>query len=82
MAYAWNFQESLPSVVAIQDLPVKYAMKLAVSREISTTSIRANANLVRDAMRTISCNLGQNALVKLHLTTCVLQSKSANQENL
>ena len=82
MAYAWNFQESLPSVVAIQDLPVKYAMKLAVSMEISTISIWANVNLVRDAMRTTSCSLERNALVKLHLTTCVLQSKSANQENL
>jgi hypothetical protein len=82
MVYVWNFQESLPSVDAILDTPVKYAIKLAVFKATSTTSIWANANLARDVMRTTSCSLERNALVKLRLTICVLQSKSANQENL
>ena len=82
MVYAWNFQESLPSVDAILDTPVKYAIKLAVFKATSTTFIWIGVNLVQDAMRITSCSLERNVLVKLHWTTCVFQSKSDNQENL
>jgi hypothetical protein len=80
--YVWNFQESLRNVGVPLVFPVKYAMNLALPKAASTTSIWTNANLARDVMRTTSCSLERNALVKLRLTIRVLQSKSANTENL
>ena len=82
MVYACNFQESLPSVDAILDTPVKYAIKLAVFKATSTTFIWANANLVQDALRITSCSLERNVLVKLRWTICAFRLKSVNRDNL
>ena len=80
--YAWNSPESLPSVDAILVFLVKYAMSLDAYKGTSTTSNSTYANLVRDAMLTTLCSQERNVLAALHWTTCVFQSKSANQDNL
>jgi hypothetical protein len=82
MVYACNFQESLPSVDAILDTPVKYAIKLAVFKATSIMSIWINVNLVQNATRTTSYSRERNALVKLRWTICAFRLKSVNRENL